>query len=235
MTSSPVVLFHAGRPLDIIRVVCSMMHLIGAIMLLLNTFSKTILAERTPRSIKAQLDLFDVVPDVINTYPESECEVIYSCMNCPEDGRVVDFGTEIHPIETQVEPSVEWPADPNLNYALVLVDPDVPSKAVPTMREWQHWLVVNIPGIDFMSGKVLTEYQGATPPNGTGPHRYVFSVYQQPRKNMTFVEPKIEKRSDKNRSMFSTRRFADEYKLGDPIAVNFFMSEYNYPPRKPGE
>ncbi|XP_018912202.1 protein D2 isoform X2 [Bemisia tabaci] len=152
-------------------------------------------------------------------------EVVFTGTNCPEDGRLVNFGNEIDPAETKEEPSIEWPADPNLNYALVFIDPDAPSKALPTMREWQHWLVVNIPGNDITSGKVLTEYEGASPPNGTGPHRYVFVVYQQPRENMTFDEPTIMKGSEQYRAIFCTKSFADENKLGKPIAVNFFQSE----------
>lgn len=32
-------------------------------------------------------------------------------------------------------------------------DPDAPSRAEPTFREWHHWLVVNIPGTDISKGE----------------------------------------------------------------------------------
>lgn len=47
-------------------------------------------------------------------------------------------------------------------------DPDAPSRQTPKAREWQHWLVVNIPGNKVNKGQVLTEYVGAGPPQGTG-------------------------------------------------------------------
>lgn len=56
----------------------------------------------------------------------------------------------------------------------LITDPDAPSRADPTWREWRHWLVGNIPGTDISKGEVLSEYIGAGPPKGTGLHRYVF-------------------------------------------------------------
>lgn len=38
------------------------------------------------------------------------------------------------------------------------------------ISEWLHWLVVNIPaaGGEIGQGKVLTQYQGPSPPSGSG-------------------------------------------------------------------
>jgi phosphatidylethanolamine-binding protein (PEBP) family uncharacterized protein len=43
----------------------------------------------------------------------------------------------------------------------------------------RHWVVVNIPGIDFHKGDVLAPYMGPAPPPHSGYHRYVFAVFQQ--------------------------------------------------------
>ena len=53
-------------------------------------------------------------------------------------------------------------------------DPDAPSRANPTYREWRHWLVANIPGCDVSKGETIVTYFGAGPPQGTGLHRYIF-------------------------------------------------------------
>lgn len=54
-----------------------------------------------------------------------------------------------------------------------------------------------------------------------GLHRYVFLVFKQPQK-LTCNEPKIPKTSGDKRANFSTSKFMSKYKLGDPIAGNFF-------------
>ncbi len=48
------------------------------------------------------------------------------------------------------------------------LDPDAPSRAEPKFREWQHWLVANVPGNDVTKGDHLAEYVGSGPPKGTG-------------------------------------------------------------------
>ncbi|GLH03134.1 Putative phosphatidylethanolamine-binding protein [Gryllus bimaculatus] len=57
-----------------------------------------------------------------------------------------------------------------------MTDPDAPSRATPTNREFLHWLVGNVPGGDVARGEVLAEYVGSGPPLGTGLHRYVLLV-----------------------------------------------------------
>ena len=52
------------------------------------------------------------------------------------------------------EPRVHWDADPNSFYTLIMTDPDAPSRENPKMREWHHWLVVNIPGNKVAEGEV---------------------------------------------------------------------------------
>jgi phosphatidylethanolamine-binding protein (PEBP) family uncharacterized protein len=43
----------------------------------------------------------------------------------------------------------------NFSNNLTVADPDAPSRVNPTMREWHHWLVVNIPGNDVKKGEVF--------------------------------------------------------------------------------
>lgn len=51
---------------------------------------------------------------------------------------------------------------------ICITDPDAPSRETPTLREWNHWLVVNIPAKDLKKGEVLVDYVGAGPPYETG-------------------------------------------------------------------
>ncbi|KAK9890518.1 hypothetical protein WA026_010594 [Henosepilachna vigintioctopunctata] len=92
-------------------------------------------------------------------------------------------------------------------------------------KEWQHWLVVNIPGSDLSKGEVLNEYVGSGPPKDSGLHRYVFVLFKQPGK-ITFTEPKHSK-TDGNRGNFSVKRFAEKYNMGNAIAGNFFQAKFD--------
>lgn len=60
---------------------------------------------------------------------------------------------------------------------------------------------------------------------GTGLHRYVFLVYKQPGP-LEFDEPRLPF-SGENRGGFSIAKFADKYKLGDPIAGNLYQAEWD--------
>lgn len=43
-------------------------------------------------------------------------------------------------------PSVTFAGAPNKLHTLIMVDPDAPSPDNPTMAQWLHWIVTNIPG-----------------------------------------------------------------------------------------
>ncbi|EEC19626.1 phosphatidylethanolamine-binding protein, putative [Ixodes scapularis] len=109
---------------------------------------------------------------------------------------------------------------------VVQVNPDAPSRQSPKYREWHHWLVVNIPGVNVPQGEVLSEYVGSGPPKGTGLHRYVFVVYKQPGR-LTCDEKRLTNRSGDHRGEFKIREFAKKYQLGEPVAANFYQAEWD--------
>lgn len=54
------------------------------------------------------------------------------------------------------QPHVHWDADQNSFYTLLMIDPDAPTRQSPKFKEWQHWLVVNIPGNNVSQGDEKT-------------------------------------------------------------------------------
>ncbi|KAK5646319.1 hypothetical protein RI129_004783 [Pyrocoelia pectoralis] len=160
----------------------------------------------------------EIIPDVIDTKPGIDAVVTYA------NDVKVNEGNELTPSQAKSVPTVQWNADPDKLYLLAMVDPDAPSRSNPTFREWQHWLVGNIPGCDIEKGDLLSEYIGPSPPQGTGFHRYVFLVYQQPGE-ITFNEPKLTTKSGSARGKFSIRKFAEKYNLGEPMAGNFYQAK----------
>lgn len=163
----------------------------------------------------------EVVPDVVKVPPLQKVSVKYSAT-----GKEVNLGNELTPTEVREQPVVEYEVESNAYYTLIMTDPDAPSRQNPKSREWQHWLVVNIPGNDVNKGNVLSEYVGSGPPKGTGLHRYVFLVYKQPGK-ISFNEQFLSKNNGKTRGKFSAQKFAEKYRLGNPIAGNFYQSKYD--------
>ncbi|XP_022220725.2 protein D2 [Drosophila obscura] len=161
-----------------------------------------------------------VVPDVIAQAPNQFLKVTY------KEGLVAKNGVELTPTQVKDQPLVEWSAAPGDYYALILTDPDAPSRADPKFREFKHWVVVNIPGNDVASGEVLTAYIGSGPPKGTGLHRYVFLLYKQPGK-LDFEEPHVSNKSRRDRPSFKVAKFAEKHQLGNPVAGNFYQAQYD--------
>ena len=132
------------------------------------------------------------------------------------------MGNELTPTSVKDEPKLEWPVEDGALYTLCMTDPDAPTK----FREVKHWLVVNIPGLDINNGQTLAEYIGSGPPKDTGLHRYIFLVYKQ-QTNIEISETPISNRSREGRLSFKIGDFAKKYNLGEPIAGNFYLAQYD--------
>ncbi|KAH8359195.1 hypothetical protein KR093_005122 [Drosophila rubida] len=159
----------------------------------------------------------DIIPDVIETGPQDFLNVTY-IGNIP-----ADRGVQLQPMQVRDMPDLKWIANKDNYYTLLMVDPDVPSRKVPKFKEYLHWLVVNIPGNQLNLGDVRAAYVGALPLKDTGLHRYVLLLYKQPDFTKFDVE-KVPQQNDEGRIKFSTKQFAEKYKLGIPLAGNFFTS-----------
>ena len=95
------------------------------------------------------------------------------------------------------------------------------------MREFKHWLVVNVPGSNIAEGDTLTAYVGSGAPKGTGLHRYVLLVYKQDGVIDVSNEKRVGNNTREGRPKFSIQAFADQHGLGAPIAGNMFMAQYD--------
>lgn len=160
-----------------------------------------------------------VIPDVIDTLPSGSIQVKYGSSEV-SDGKVL---TPTQVFEQPTE--INWPTDSNTLYTLCMTDPDAPSRQNPKVREFLHWLVVNVPGCDLVKGDTIAEFVGSGPPEGTGLHRYVFLAYQQPGP-ITCDEPKMPNNTPENRRKFSIKKFAAKYGM-NLVAANFYQAEYD--------
>lgn len=129
-------------------------------------------------------------------------------------------GCEIKPSVAAAAPAVQIAGRVNDLFTLVMTDPDAPSPSEPNMREWLHWLVVNIPGgTDPSQGEEVVPYMGPRPPVGI--HRYVLVVFQQKAR----VAAPVPGADQAVRARFSTRAFAERHDLGLPVAAMYFNAQ----------
>ncbi|XP_073820287.1 protein D2-like [Musca autumnalis] len=161
-----------------------------------------------------------IIPDVLAIAPRTVLKVTY------QSNIEVDKGNELTPTQVKDPPALEWPHEESNFYTLIMTDPDAPSRKNPTFREYQHWLVGNIPGGALKKGDVLTAYVGSGPPEGTGLHRYIFLIFKQEGK-VKFKEEHIAKNKGANRGKFNTMKFVKKYKLNELVAGNFYVAKWD--------
>nr|AMB21818.1 FT18 [Lolium perenne] len=131
----------------------------------------------------------------------------------------VSNGCHVKPSIAADQPLVRISGRRNDLYTLLMTDPDAPSPSDPTMREYLHWIVMNIPGgTDATKGDVVMPYLGPQPPVGI--HRYVLVLFQQKSRIVDgYAAPPAD------RPYFNTRAFAFNHELGLPVAVVYFNSQ----------
>ncbi|KAF5445484.1 hypothetical protein F2P56_034531 [Juglans regia] len=129
----------------------------------------------------------------------------------------VTNGCDVKPSAATNPPKMTLSGNSDELYTLVMTDPDAPSPSEPSMREWVHWIVVDIPGgKNPTRGKEILPYVGPRPPIGI--HRYILVLFRQ-RAPLGHVDQPT------SRANFSTRIFAGQLDLGLPVATVYFNSQ----------
>ncbi|XP_055904242.1 protein D3-like [Eupeodes corollae] len=144
-----------------------------------------------------------------------------------DNGAFLDLGKNITPTETKNQPVVvDWNADKDTYYTLMVVDPDGPSRKDPYLRNILTWLVGNIPGKNITAGDCIVEYVSAAPPKNMGMNRYFYFIFPQPKK-LEFNETRIDNYTENGRTNFSVIKFMEKYNLGKLAFVNFHTSYFD--------
>ncbi|KQJ94155.1 protein FLOWERING LOCUS T [Brachypodium distachyon] len=149
-----------------------------------------------------------VVGDVLDPFRSTvDLEVLFN-------GRPIVNGKEFRTPAVSDKPRVEIGGeDLSVTYTLVMVDPDAPNPSNPTLREYLHWMVTDIPAsTDDTYGREVVCYESPAP--ATGIHRMVLVLFRQLGRD-TVLPPSM-------RHNFNTRAFARRYNLGAPVAAKYF-------------
>lgn len=92
----------------------------------------------------------EIVPDIIDQVPPHVLKVKWE-----ESNIEAHMGNVGKPNQMKNSPIVEWDIGHSKSlYTLIMVDPDAPSRQRHTNREWNHWLILNIPDDAISEGVV---------------------------------------------------------------------------------
>jgi len=164
--------------------------------------------------------LLDAQGRILRQVPKGLVNLNYDIHVC------VHMGTELTPEESAYPPTaISFPGDgdsANKLHTLVMLDINMNNKL--------HWMVINIPGPKVNKGQVIATYAGPNPNQGTGLHKYVMLVMEQPESinKDDLLSYKSESSCDqKNRENFDLQHFRQLLNLSEPVAVNYFTQQYS--------
>nr|XP_034593521.1 protein FLOWERING LOCUS T-like isoform X3 [Setaria viridis] len=128
-------------------------------------------------SSRDSLVLGRVIGDVVDQFsPAVALQISYN-------GRRLMNGADFRPSAVAARPRVEiGGTDLRQSYTLVMVDPDAPNPSNPTLREYLHWLVTDIPGTTDIGYGATSALHApvAAAPRSPGPRRHAPLVPRLP-------------------------------------------------------
>lgn len=141
------------------------------------------------------LEAAAIIPDVLPARYTTGSFALFP-VHFAHNGAVVDRGNTLRPSDAQqpqysLPPSIASSSTAAADlYCVIVYDPDGPSRRNPRFRNIVHLIHANIPGTAFplsaehntanvSSGNVHVPYRPPGPPQGAGPHRYVWLLYRQ--------------------------------------------------------
>nr|POF03444.1 protein d1 [Quercus suber] len=182
---------------------------------------QTITMAPASKSIEAALTL-------AKTGGEAELQLIF-------EGKTIPATEYLPKKDAQTAPTLAVNSAGTGPYIAICLDIDAPFPSLPVLGPILHWIQPGlIPSTGADGSKTLTapgvpfvaDYIGPAPPPGSGPHRYVFFLYDQP---ADFDAKKWAPAGGKplatyKRMRYSLADFEKEAKLGSVIAANYFTS-----------
>ncbi|KAJ3770991.1 phosphatidylethanolamine-binding protein [Lentinula raphanica] len=110
------------------------------------------------------------------------------------------------------------------NFTLAMVDADIVGADESNIT--RHWLensvTVSDGQVSNSSATAITSYAGPAPASGSGPHRYVVILYQQP---ASFSPPSDLSQPNLGVSKFDLNGYVKDSQLGAVVAANYFTVE----------
>nr|CAD2186601.1 unnamed protein product [Meloidogyne enterolobii] len=167
-------------------------------------------------SIASAFSAAEIVPQILPEAPKQKLNVMFN-------GVQVEPGNELPVHHLKNAPRVTLNVDPESTFSIVMIDPDNLSRKNPSVAEWLHWLVANIPASNILEGinggQHQQPYGSPAPQPRTGDHRYIIVLFEHQGRRLQV--PKYN-----TRAKFSLKKFMEKHQLeGSLLAANFFIAK----------
>jgi len=177
----------------------------------------------------------EIIPDVVDEEPLNVLRMEYKFSNTMTF-KLTEMGQTMAPSLVRYCPvNLQFDGcDAKKLYTVILTDPDARDREKHEFREWIHFVKINVKGSDLTnSGDVMIEYVGSGPPKGSGLHRYVWLVYEQPNGGQIDVAKCGQKKliaaggNGEGRRSWKARNFVKHNKLGPLVAGTYYNAQYD--------
>jgi hypothetical protein len=176
------------------------------------------------QGIQAQFQNARIVPDLLQSFnPTALLTVSYN-------GQVVAAGTPETVDAVKPQPSLTLTVPPGTTvgktFTLAMVDPGA-AGSDSSAGQTRHWLVNGVTvgdngALNFPTETTITNYGGPLPPDGSGAHRYVFLLYDQP---ASFAPTGDLANPGQPIAVFNVNDYAKSSGLGAIIAGSYYSVE----------
>ncbi|KZT06717.1 PEBP-like protein [Laetiporus sulphureus 93-53] len=196
-------------------------------------------------SLVSALKRDHIIPDVL---PESFNPSVLLSVEYPNEQQVL-IGNQLTVEDTTEEPAVSFvpmnlpfeKADntgedvgEEATYTLVMVDPDAPSRKDPKFKCFRHWVLTGLKSPAHSASTTAdpqalktkastTPYRPPGPRPGSGQHRYIFLLYQEPASSEPLAIPQG---AAEHESTLEERRSWDPIAFGDKYGLRLVGATY---------
>ncbi|KAI9742967.1 MAG: hypothetical protein M1818_003262 [Claussenomyces sp. TS43310] len=168
-----------------------------------------------------------VVKRILSASEKDDSKVLGVTVN----GKAIATKQYIPRAEAQSAPEISYAVpNPSATYMVVALDLDAPFPSFGVLGPILHWIQ---PGFHAGPNHALTSnepfvanYIGPAPPPGSSPHRYSFFLFEQPEgfDGKKYAPAGGKPLGNLHRMRYDLDGWQKEAKLGEPLAVNYFLS-----------
>ncbi|KAJ3908400.1 phosphatidylethanolamine-binding protein [Lentinula edodes] len=175
-------------------------------------------------AIEAHFTQAALVPELLATFdPSSILTINFDGVGDLSPGQALTQD-QVAPTPTIQITAANSSVDLTGNFTLAMVDADIVGADESNIT--RHWLensvVVSNGEVSNSSATAITSYAGPAPASGSGPHRYVVILYQQP---SSFSPPSEFSQPNLGVSKFDLNGYVKDSQLGLIVAANYFTVE----------